>query len=347
MSPGEEHLSDVRVFLARSLSHAGDYECEVLGRRFHVHPQVMSPRYSYSPLFTIRHWDETAFPGATVLDMGCGCGVLAVFAALAGAARVVAVDVNPDAIRLTRRNAEEQGVGDRVAAVLSDGFSGVSGPPFDLVLFNAPYFDHPFDPAVPLTRGVFDPGHAFLRHVLGEAPRFLRARGRLLLVLGSSGLSGAPQGAEALGVLLAEGPMRVVAERSEVRGHRRTLYTLARAEPSPAPDRRLDLERRVGAGELSSVDELEASLRAEPLVSWRADGAHPRTGLPAETTVLGLTVSTGRAGEPPRFVTTAVDETERVLVHHEEHGDEAEARAAHLLTVLRVLRGELARPRLL
>jgi methylase of polypeptide subunit release factors len=232
----ERHWSDVHAFLSRSLAHTEEYRCQVLGRTFWAHPQVMSPKYSYSPTFMIENWDGAAFAGASVLDMGCGCGVLAVFAALAGAARVVALDVSSDAVRLTRKNAEENGVADRVQVLVSDGFAALSGPLFDLVLLNAPYFDHPFDPAVPLTRGVFDPGHAFLGHVLRTAPRFLRPGGRLLLVLGSTGLSGAPTGAEGLRALLAAGPLHVIEERSEIRGHRRTLHVLAMEPGSRAGD---------------------------------------------------------------------------------------------------------------
>ena len=224
LDPAAGAWSDVRSFLDQSLSHRGEYDADVLGRRFRVHPQVMSPRYSYSPTFMIRHWDEPALAGASVLDMGSGCGVLSVFAAIAGA-RVTAVDINPLAVDLTRRNAADHGVAERVNAVESDGYAALAGRSFEVVLFNAPYFDHAWDPAVPLTRGVFDPGHAFLRRVVEETPQFLRPGGRLLVVLGSTGLTGAPRD-EGLAGRLAAGAMRIVAERSEMRGHRRTLYTL-------------------------------------------------------------------------------------------------------------------------
>lgn len=59
-----------------------------------------------------------ARPGATVLDVGCGSGVLAVAAARLGASRVVAVDVDPAAVEVTRANAAANGVADRVSAAL-------------------------------------------------------------------------------------------------------------------------------------------------------------------------------------------------------------------------------------
>ena len=53
-------------------------------------------------------------PGDRVLDVGCGSGVLAVVAALLGAASVRAVDVDPAALDATRANAAANGVADRV-----------------------------------------------------------------------------------------------------------------------------------------------------------------------------------------------------------------------------------------
>jgi precorrin-6B methylase 2 len=51
--------------------------------------------------------------GDVVIDVGCGCGVLAVVAARLGAGRVVGCDVSSEAIRMATFNAECLGVGDR------------------------------------------------------------------------------------------------------------------------------------------------------------------------------------------------------------------------------------------
>ena len=48
--------------------------------------------------------------GRRVLDFGCGSGVVAIAAALAGAREVVACDVDPLALEATRRNADLNGV---------------------------------------------------------------------------------------------------------------------------------------------------------------------------------------------------------------------------------------------
>lgn len=48
--------------------------------------------------------------GKTVLDVGCGSGVVAIAAALAGARRVIACDIDPDALLAARVNAQANGV---------------------------------------------------------------------------------------------------------------------------------------------------------------------------------------------------------------------------------------------
>jgi ribosomal protein L11 methyltransferase len=55
-------------------------------------------------------------PGVTVLDVGCGSGVLALIAISLGAARAVAVDVDPEAIDVTRENADRNALTDKVDA---------------------------------------------------------------------------------------------------------------------------------------------------------------------------------------------------------------------------------------
>ncbi|HZV82050.1 MAG TPA: 50S ribosomal protein L11 methyltransferase [Geobacteraceae bacterium] len=53
---------------------------------------------------------------ATVLDVGCGSGVLAIAAALFGAEAVTAIDIDPVAVDVTAENAAVNGVTDRVRA---------------------------------------------------------------------------------------------------------------------------------------------------------------------------------------------------------------------------------------
>jgi ribosomal protein L11 methyltransferase len=57
---------------------------------------------------------------ATVLDFGCGSGILALAALKLGAARAIGVDNDPQALLATHDNAERNGVGERLTVHLPD-----------------------------------------------------------------------------------------------------------------------------------------------------------------------------------------------------------------------------------
>jgi ribosomal protein L11 methyltransferase len=58
-------------------------------------------------------------PGARVLDVGTGSGILAVAAIKLGAASVLAIDIDPDAVAAARANAERNGCGQRIEVALA------------------------------------------------------------------------------------------------------------------------------------------------------------------------------------------------------------------------------------
>lgn len=70
-------------------------------------------------------------PGCSLLDYGCGSGILAIAAARLGAGCVAGVDIDPQAVEAARTNAERN----EVAAVFSDSTQSVAGE-YDLVVAN-------------------------------------------------------------------------------------------------------------------------------------------------------------------------------------------------------------------
>ncbi len=77
--------------------------------------------------------DGLDLDGRTVLDYGCGSGILAIAACKLGAARAVAMDIDPQAVAATRANAAANDVADRLEVVASD--NAISGR-FDVVVAN-------------------------------------------------------------------------------------------------------------------------------------------------------------------------------------------------------------------
>lgn len=81
-------------------------------------------------------------PGARVLDMGCGSGILSIAALKLGAARAVAIDIDPYAVHTAARNAEINGFGIElfrplVGNITADlALSGAVGDGYELIVAN-------------------------------------------------------------------------------------------------------------------------------------------------------------------------------------------------------------------
>lgn len=71
--------------------------------------------------------------GACVADIGTGGGIVSIAAALAGAARVRALDVDPLAVAACAMNAQINGTADRIVAERADA-AGYDFSAFDLIL---------------------------------------------------------------------------------------------------------------------------------------------------------------------------------------------------------------------
>lgn len=86
--------------------------------------------------------EDLVQPGATVLDIGCGSGILSIAAARLGATRIVAIDVDPVAVATATTNSARNQVAASVQVRRGD-LSSVTDGPFDLVVanVNAPVVD--------------------------------------------------------------------------------------------------------------------------------------------------------------------------------------------------------------
>ena len=80
----------------------------------------------------IQWLDENLKKGETVLDYGCGTGILAIAAAMFGAGSVEGCDIDPLAVEASRFNAENNGVTGNFC--LPDGIP--AGKPYDIVIAN-------------------------------------------------------------------------------------------------------------------------------------------------------------------------------------------------------------------
>lgn len=106
--------------------------------QFYTDARVFSPRGLDAGTGAILSQIEF-LPDDKVLDLGCGYGVVGIYAAkLIGADRVVLVDIDPVAVDLAKENAALNGVAE-LSIQLSDGFHDLDAAGFTKIISNPPY----------------------------------------------------------------------------------------------------------------------------------------------------------------------------------------------------------------
>ena len=150
-----------------------------------VLPDVLNPVVFRSGILLADTLAALPRPDATprrALDMGTGSGIGALALARAGHS-VVAIDVNPEAVRCGRINALLNRLEERIDVREGSLFEPVSGERFDVVAFNPPFFEGtPSDlhDAAWRSTGVFE-------RFAAELPRHLAPGGIALVLLSNHG----------------------------------------------------------------------------------------------------------------------------------------------------------------
>jgi len=123
--------------------------------------------------------------GGSVLDMGTGCGILGILAAKK-ARDVIAVDVNPYAVRCAKENAVINNMCDKMAFIQGDLFTCLSGKAtFDMILFNAPYLPAEEGEEVSWIGRAWAggaTGRQIIDRFISKAPNHLKTAGSILLM---------------------------------------------------------------------------------------------------------------------------------------------------------------------
>jgi release factor glutamine methyltransferase len=122
-------------------SRPGYYgKATVAGITVNVHKGVYSPDPKCTHATTLLTKILTDFTGKKVLDLGTGCGFLAIYAVRHGATKCTAVDIQPEAVENARENVADFRLNEVIDVFESDLFDAVKGK-YDVVLANLPIMD--------------------------------------------------------------------------------------------------------------------------------------------------------------------------------------------------------------
>lgn len=161
---------------------------ELLGLDWDLLPGVFAPFHSRS---TESYTSWLPLEGAdSLLEMGCGAGITAVYAALAHGVRSTALDISAAAVENTRVNAARHGVSERVRSLRSDMFETVVPEErFDIVFWNSSAIPAPasFTYTRDIEWSIFDRDYRSHQRYLEQGPHHLTDRGRLFLGFNTNG----------------------------------------------------------------------------------------------------------------------------------------------------------------
>jgi release factor glutamine methyltransferase len=120
----EKYLSKTRIYNYRDI-------------KLEVPPQVFHPGFFFSTSLLLNYLKQLPLKGKTLLEPGCGSGLISIYAARKGAF-VTATDINPVAIEFLKKNAPLNQVG--INIIQSDLFRNIPAQQFDIIAINPPYY---------------------------------------------------------------------------------------------------------------------------------------------------------------------------------------------------------------
>lgn len=134
------------------------------GMKLKVNTGVFHPGLFQSSRYMADWLQALDLEGKSVLEIGCGAGLISLVAAKKGAA-VTAVDINEHAVRNTQENASANGL--TLTVMQSDLFAALPATGFDLVLVNPPYY--PGEPKDDYARAWYcGPGFEYFHHLFAQ-----------------------------------------------------------------------------------------------------------------------------------------------------------------------------------
>ncbi len=160
---------------------------QVEGVNLVIFPHVYPSHKFRTTGFVLRNLKDL-IKGKAVCDMGCGPGIVGLYALHNGAKRVVQADINPNAIENAKENNTLQGFGeDQIKTYQSNCFDNVPKDTFDVIVFNMPYHCDKIEIDDPLKYAFYDPAFVSIKKFLKQAREYSHKKTQIFIAFSNKG----------------------------------------------------------------------------------------------------------------------------------------------------------------
>ena len=159
------------------------------GNPFVLYKHVFSPSFFKGSSVYVNHLPLKE--KQSMLDMGCGCGIIGITAFKKYKLdSVVCADINGYAVKNTRRNIQLNNLGDNINVIQSNVFSNIDNDKkFDLIFWNAPYFDGENIGSTILHKSMYDKNYENIKKFITDGQNYLNEDGKIMLGFSTSKFS--------------------------------------------------------------------------------------------------------------------------------------------------------------
>ena len=160
---------------------------QVEGVNLVVFPHVY-PSYKFRTTgFVLRNLKDLV-KGKKICDMGCGPGIVGLYALHNGAERVVQADINPSAVENAKENNTLQGFGEnQIKTYQSNCFDNIPKDTFDIIVFNMPYHCDKIKIDDPLKYAFYDPAFVSIKKFLKQAREYSHKKTQIFIAFSNKG----------------------------------------------------------------------------------------------------------------------------------------------------------------
>lgn len=160
---------------------------DIEGIKLTIFPHVYPSHKFRTTSFVLKNLKELV-KGKKICDMGCGPGIVGLFALYNGASHVIQADINPEAVKNAKQNnflnkfKESQ-----IQTYLSNCFDNIPKTTFDLIIFNMPYHNDEIEIDDPLKYAFYDPGFINIKKFLQQAKEYSHENTQITIAFSSKG----------------------------------------------------------------------------------------------------------------------------------------------------------------